>query len=291
MIDSWVFYVTAFVILQVAFLQLFKLASRKSVNIGALTVIVQLGAALSALLLVPFFDWKLPDFAKDWDVWLLLGLALVFYAGADRLNAAARKNMDISTETMLHQTWKLLFLFGGMLPLAHLAYYGFSWVKFLGGVIIVLVNMSLFAQDKSFKINRYVVMKIIAVVCFASAMTLDVANSGHFNLPFYVFISFSVPAIFLVIAGQAGPKRIWAELKTNILWVVLLCAFCNGIGAVMILRAYQLEYFMSAAISSVYVILNVFFAYIFLKEHDNLMRKFLAAAVIVCTIVLITVQW
>ncbi len=281
MFDSWVFYTVSFVFLQVAFLQLFKLSTKKSQDSGALTVIVQVFSALFALLLSPLFPWTWPS---DWKVWLLLGAALIFYAGADRLNATARKHLDISVESMLQQVWKLLFLISGIIFLHR----SFTWLKLLGGVIIVLANISLFFERGKFKLTRYALLKLIAVLCFTAAMTLDVANSEKFNLPFYVFISFFGPALILFVAGQAKPVKILQELKGGHIAAIILCALCNGFGAVAILYAYQLEYFMAAAVSSVYVIVNVFFSYVFLNEKKDLAKKIIAAVVIAAGLMLTT---
>jgi drug/metabolite transporter (DMT)-like permease len=49
---------------------------------------------------------------------------------------------------------------------------------------------------------------------------------------------------------------------------------------VTILRAYQLDYIMSASVSSVYVLINVVVAFIFLKERTQPVKKAVAALVI-----------
>jgi len=280
MFESWITYTVAFIFLQVAFLQLFKLATRKSKDIGALTVCVQVFAALFALTLSPFFDWTWPT---DWLVWLLLGLAWICYAGADRLNATARKELEISVENLIHQVWRPFFFFTGIVFLGRT----FTWLRLLGGVIIVLANMSLFFQKGKFRIGKYEIVKLIAMLCFTAAMTLDVHNSGYFNLGFYMFMSFFAPAVILFVIGQAKPNKVWQELKEGNTLAIIFCALCNGVGAVAILMAYQFEFFLAASISSVTVILNVFFAYVFLKERSNLARKLIAAAVILGGLVLV----
>jgi drug/metabolite transporter (DMT)-like permease len=273
MFTSWIFWTVAFIILQVAFLQIFKLLTKKTDDIGSLTVCVQLLSSIFALSLFWAFGWQFP---VDWAIWGLLGAALIFYAAADRLNAAARKNMDIGTESMLHQVWKLLFLFCGIIFLGR----HFAWLKLLGGVIIVLANIAIFYEKGKFRFNKYVAVKFVAIVCFTAAMTLDVYNSDYFNLPFYCFLSFFVPAVFLLIARQTTPQKLLNELKNSNFILLLLCAFCNGIGAVTILRAYQLDYIMSASVSSVYVLINVVVAFIFLKERTQPVKKAVAALVI-----------
>jgi drug/metabolite transporter (DMT)-like permease len=279
MLNSWVFCVAVFVVMQIGFLQLFKLSTRRSADNGALTVLVQVASAIFALYLSPFFGVSWPT---EWVTWLLLGLAFVFYALSDRLNAAARKNMEISVESMLHQVWKLLFFFTGLLFLG----YSFTWLKLLGGAMIVAANIFLFFEKGKFRFNKFAVLKLIAVVCFTAAMTLDVANSEFFNLPFYVFLTFMAPAAVLMLSGQASPRRLLRELSTINGTAVIFCALCNALGAVAILRAYQLEYFMSASISSVWVILNVAFAFVFLRERGGIFKKLLAASVVVGGLVL-----
>lgn len=281
---EWLIWVFAFIISQIAFLQLFKKISKDTKSIGALTVTIQIIAALSIVILSPLFEWTWPD---NWVVWVLFGISLALFAVNDRLDATTRKNLDISVDTMIQQIYRLFFFTSGIIFLSR----SFTWLKLLGGVLIVLANMLVVFEKGKFKFNRYILLKLLSTLFLTAALTVQANVSQEFNLPFFVFLSFIVPAIILVAARQATPKTVLAEMKRKDWWLVLLCGISQGLQAFTWLRALQFRnnFVEVASITAVYVILNVFFAFIFLRERSNLAKKLIAAAIIVFSIVLIAV--
>jgi len=273
---SWLIYTIIFIVFQITFLQTFKYATKNTKNIGALTVTVQLISAVSILVLIPFFEWALPT---NWLTWLLLGISLLLYAINDRLDATTRKNLDISVDTMLHQVYRIFFLFAGIIFLGRT----FIWLKLAGAILIVCANIFLLSDKGKFKFNKYVLLKVLSALFFAAAFTLETYNSASFNLAFFVFLSFSIPAIFLMIGRQATPRTLLSEIKRKEWWVILICGISQSLMCFAILRAYQFQdYFIEVAtISAAYVILNVFFAYFILKERSNLLKKICVAIAIV----------
>jgi len=283
---AWVLWTVVFIIAQVAFLQTFKIATKNTKSTGNLTVAVELISAFSVLLFIPFFPWLLPH---GWLTWVLLLIYFALYAINDRLDATTRKNLDISVDTMLMQIYRIFFLFAGIMFLSR----SFVFMKLLGAIIIVVANFFVLFEKGKFQFNKYVWLKVLSSIVFAAAFTLENYNSVEFNLAFFVFLSFFVPAFFLLCARQATPRGIVQEMQRKDGWVVLICGLCQMVMTFAILRAYQFrEHFIEiAAISSVYVIINVFVAMILLRERSGLIRKTIAAAVIVASIVLIATSW
>jgi len=279
---TWLWFTLMFVVFQVVFLQFFKVATKDTKSIGALTVVTQGIAAVSILVLCPFFGWTFPTY---WLTWLLLGIALALYAVNDRLDDICRKNLDISVDAMVQQVYRIFFLFSGIIFLGR----GFAWLKLLGCVLIVLANFLALFEKGKLRINRYVLLKVLSTIFFTAAFTLETYNSPEFNLPFFVFLSFGVPALMLLATRQAKFRALVTEVKRPHWWAIVIAGIAQGLTAFAILRAYQFyDHFIEvASISAVYVILNVFFAMIFLRERGNLIQKFVAAAIIVGSIVMI----
>jgi drug/metabolite transporter (DMT)-like permease len=278
----WAVWTIIFVVAQVAFLQLFKFATRNSRDLGNLTVAVQLITAVSILIFIPFFPWLFPfDF---WN-WFLLVVSFLFYAINDRLDATTRKNLDISVDTMLHQTYRIFFLAFGILFLQR----PFVWLKLMGALIIVAANLLLFFERGKFRFNKYVWLKILSSFIFAAAFAIDNYHSMSFNLPFFVFLSFICPAVYLMLARQATPRGIMREIRRREWWAIVVAGIVQGIMTLAILRAYQFhdKLIEVAVVSSVFVILNVFAAVLFLGERRGLVRKFAAGAIIVGSIVFV----
>ena len=286
MFDSWIFFVVVFVVCQITFLQTFKYLTRETKNIGALTVAVQITSAVSIMVLAPFFRWTWPSGA-DWWMWLLLAVSFVLFAINDRLDATTRKNLDISVDTMLHQAYRILFF-----PMLILVWGNpFKWASLVGGIVIILMNMMLIFEKRKFQFNKYVCLKLLSVVFFAAALTAQLRAVEGFNLPFVVFLSFGVPALFLLSIKQATPKTLYIEAKRKEWPVLLVCGAAQALMTFSLYMAYELgERVQVNSITAVYVLLNVVFAYIFLKERTSLVKKSIAAVVIVASLVFIAVS-
>jgi uncharacterized membrane protein len=288
MFSSWIFHVIVFIVLQIVFLQTFKYATKHSRSIGALTVVIQIIAAVSVMIFAPFFDWNWPS-GGQWLPWVLLFLSFVCFAVNDRLDAQTRKNLDITVDTMLHQVYRLLFF-----PCLILFLPGggtFRWVSLVAGIIIVLANMMLIFNKGKFQFNRYVFLKLFSVVFFTAAITLQLRSlaEGDFNLPFFTLMSFGIPAIFLMGVRQAGSKTLVREMKRKEWWIILICGVAQGIWTLSWYYALQIGRAEGAqvevqAITAVYVLLNVVFAYIFLRERNNLAIKIISGIIIVMCI-------
>jgi len=216
-----------------------------------------------------------------------MAIGLGLYAINDRLDATTRKELDITTDTMLHQSYRILFLITGIIFLGR----SFVWLRLLGGFIIVFACMFLLFERGRFTFNRYVIIKLISVLFFTAALTLDMYNSPEFNLPFFVFISFGAPAVYLMIARQSTFRGLVTEIRRKDWWVIIICGIAQGLAAFAFLRALQFrDYFVEvASITAIHIVLNVFFAYIFLGERNGLVRKIISSAIIVGAIVMIAV--
>ena len=269
------------------FLQTFKLVTRNTKNIGALTVLVQIISATSVLVLAPFFEWRWPA-ENDWLPWFLLGISFVLFAVNDRLDATTRKYLDISVDTMLHQTYRLLFI-----PLLIIAFgiSRFSWAAVVGGVIIVIMNMFLLYEKGKFRLNRYVILKLISVVFFSFALITQMVAVSDFHLPFLVMLSFGVPALLLSGVKQATPKTIIAEIRRPQWWIIIICGVAQMLMTFSLYMAMELgDRIQVNAITAIGVLLNTICAYIFLKERNNRVVKLIASIVIVASMVLIATR-
>jgi len=292
--NSWITYVVIFIIVQVLFLQTFKYVAKDSKHIGALTVLVQIISSITALVImlfifIPIADWQLLAWSwptdDQWWMWALLMLSFVLFAVNDRMDATCRKNMDISVDTMLHQIYRLLFFPMLILILS----VPFRWASLIGGCVIVLMNMALIFERGKFKMDKYVILKLISVVFFAAALTAQLRSvDGGFGIPFVVFLSFGVPALLLSGVKQATPKSLVAEFKRKEWWIILICGIAQALMTMTlyIFMTYPHEdRIMINSFSAITVLLTTVFAIIFLKERKNLPIKIIASVVIVAAMV------
>lgn len=281
--NSWVTFVFLYLILATIFDQTYKIATKKMIKSGALTVLLELLASVLVLILFPFFEIKFPT---DIKVYLFLGLSIIFYAVSDRLNTDVRKGVEASTFSIMKQLSTVFMTFSGFLFFKE----QFIISKFIGAVLIILSNIIIFYRKGDGKFNKYVGLGIISNICYTIALFLDVNYSECFNLPFYVMLTLGVPAILIVIIERIKFSDLKNEFQKENRLPILITAIAWSSCIVAQLRAYQLgNVSIVAPLCSLVVIINVIVGYIFLKERNDLFKKILAAGLIILGILLIKV--
>lgn len=282
-LNLWQTNIILYLILEVIFSQFYKLSAKGAKKDGALTVILQIIAAGFVVLFSPFFEFKFPS---NIEVYIFLGLAIIFYAINDRLNTTVRKGLEVSTFSILKQISTVFMIFAGLIFLKE----PFILTEILGAILIIVSNVIIFYEKGSFKFDKYVLIGLIANLCFSVAMFLDVNLSEKFNLPFYIMLTLSVPAILIFIVERIKFSDLKEELKLANKKYMFATAISWGLAILCQLRAYQLgKITVIAPLCAISVILNVIAGYIFLKEKDNLLRKVIAGILIVTSVILINI--
>lgn len=203
-LNHWFIYVGLYLILATVFTQFYKIATKTLKKAGALTVLLQLTAGMMALLLCPFFEFKLPT---NISVYIMLAISIIFYAITDRTNTTVRSGIEASTFSMLKQLSTTFMIFAGLLFFKE----EFILTKFIGAMLIIFSNIILFYKKGKFEFNRYVLLGILANISFTIALFLDVNISDNFNLAFYVALTLIVPALLITIFKKIKPSEIKNE--------------------------------------------------------------------------------
>lgn len=248
---------------------------------GALTILVELIAGIFSLLWIPFFEIKFPT---DFKVYLLLGFAIIFYAIQNRLATTARSGMEASSYSIIKQLSNVFVIIMGFLFLKE----ELTFHKVMGSIFLIGSNVLIFYQKGAWKNNRYLLLGVLANLCMGMALFLDVNTSNSFNLAFYVSITLLFPAILVFITERIKIKEITREWKTNSKHFILLTGISWSFMMITKLRAYQLgEVTKIAPLCSLTAILNVLFAFIFLKNRNNILKKLIASILIILGVFMI----
>lgn len=281
MLNNWVLCVVLYLVLSTAFTQFYKVATKTLKSAGALTIVLQLTASLVALLLCPLFEFKFPT---DVRIYIMLGISIIFYSISDRLNTTVRSGIEASTFSILKQISTTFMIFAGLIFLKE----QFVLTKFIGAMIIIFSNILIFFKKGKVKFNRYILLGILSNLSFTVALFLDVNISDNFNLPFYVVISLTVPSLLIMIFERIKISDIKNEIVNGNKKAILATAICWSLSIIAQLRAYQLESVsIVAPLCALTVLLNVIVGYIFLKERDSLLKKIIAAILIIISVILI----
>lgn len=280
-LNNWLLYVILFLGLSTAYTQFYKMTTKTLQKVGALTVLLEIMAGVTMLLLCPFFEFKFPT---DISIYIMLGMTIVFYTIADRLNTQVISGIEASTFNMLKQLSTAFMIFAGLIFFKE----EFVLAKFIGAMLIVFSNILIFFKRGKFEFNKYVLLGILSNISFTIALFLDVNISENFNLPFFVATTLIIPAVLITIFERiklSEIKREWIEGNKK---AIVVTAISWGTSIYAQLRAYQLgNVTVVAPLCALTVILNVIVGYLFLKEKDNLLRKIISAILIIISILLI----
>ncbi len=280
-LNNWILYVILYIGLATAFTQFFKITTKTLTKPGALTVLLQLLAGIIALLLCPFFGFKFPS---NISVYIMLGISIVFYAITDRVNTTVRSGIEASTFSMLKQLSTTFMIFAGLIFFKE----QFILTKFIGAMLIIFSNVLIFYRKGKFEFNKYLLLGIFSNITFTVALFLDVNISDNFNLPFYVAITLIVPSLLITIFERIKPSEIKGELVNGNKKAIIITSVTWATMIISQLRAYQLgNVTIVAPLCALTVILNVIVGYLLLKERDNLIRKIIAAILIIASVILI----
>lgn len=282
-LNSWQFNVVMAVISAVLYVQYYKLAVKNTPREGLSTVILEAIGGLGMLLLMPFFAFK---FSLDWPVALLFVLANVFYTLNDRIKTKVRKNLEVSIFSIIDQLSKVFLIIYGLVLFDN----PFIATKLIGGALIILGNVALFWHKKRFVVNKYVWLSALASLFLATALVIDIDISKRFNLPFYVLLTFLIPAIFNYILERCSLRDVVAEFQSERRRYYIISGLISGPTVFFSIRAFQLgQVAFIAPLLATTVLANVLIASVFHKERSQLLKKIVVAIIIIIGVYLTVV--
>ena len=282
-LNSWWIFMILYLVFVAIFNQFVKISTKTSKHDGALTAILQLVAGISVLVFIPFFEIKFPT---DYKIWLFLGLSIIFYAINDRIHTTARKNLEVSMDSILRQLSTVFVFIVGITFFKEES----SLFKILGITLILFSNILILYSKGNFKLNKYVWINLISILSYSIATCLDVGNSGNFTLPIYISTTLVVPAILIIIFEKIKLKELKDEFLTGNKKAILIGGLSWGLLILALLRAYGLaDVTIISPLSALSVIINVIVSYIFLKERNSIVKKIISAVGIAIGVLLITI--
>lgn len=283
MLNTWYFNLIIYLVLYILFTQMYKMATKSSKNDGALTILLQLLGGIFVLVFMPFFKMQFPT---NLSTYIFLGIAIIFYAIADRVNTTARRGLEVSVYSILGQLSTVFVIVWGLLFFKE----EIIIKKLFGAFLILLGNVIVLYKKGKFEWNKYIFFSLLGNLAMSIGITVDVGISDQFNMPIYVALTLIVPALLILIAEKVKIKDIVSEYKNGNKKAIMIVGISWGIMIIEMLRTYQFGTVTTIApLCATTTILNVFVAYFALKEKDSLLKKILAAIIVVLGIVLIKV--
>lgn len=281
MLNTWYFNLIAYLVIYILFTHMYKIATKNSKNDGALTILLQLLGGLCVLIFVPFFKIQFPT---NISTYIFLGIAIIFYAIADRINTTARRGLQVSLYSILGQLSTVFVIIWGILFFKE----EIILKKLLGAALILFGNIMVLYKKGKFEWNKYILFSLLGNLSMSIGISVDVGISDQFNMPIYVALTLIVPALLILLIERVKIKEVVSEFKEGNKKAILTVGLSWGIMIIAMLRAYQYGTVTTIApLCSLTTILNVFVAYFLLKEKDSILKKILAAIVVILGILLI----
>ncbi len=280
LITSWQFWLIGYLLFIVLFFQGYKAAVRNAKRDGAATIVLQLIAGFSILLVAPFFEYSL---ATDVKTWLLFLAACIFYALNDRINTTVRKNLPVSTYSIISQMSTVFIIIIGFTAFGEPLLFN----KTMGAILIVLGNVLLAYKKGGIVIDKHFALGILATLIISIAMSIDIGISENFNLPFYIFVTLFVPALMVAGAERIKFNEVKKEFNTPDKKYYLLTGISWGLAILFLLKAYQLGSVTTVVtLSGTSVLLNVLVAYLIFNERNDRLKKVIATVLVMVGVAL-----
>lgn len=231
------------------------------------------------LFLVPLYKFDLPSNAITY---VFLGLACAFFALSDRMYTASYKELDVSVYSFLSQL-SAIFIFGIIFFREEVVF-----KRVIGALLILIANVFVLYKKKRIVWNKYYLYNIIANLSFAIGMSFNVGISDLFNLPFYIAITLCSSSILIFFFEHIKFKDVIDEYRNGNKKAIIIVSLLDGITSLFLLRAYKLgSVTLVAPLCFLKTVLNVIVARLFLRENDLILKKIIAALIIIIGIILI----
>jgi len=276
-----------YTILTVAFLTALNLLMRvlavNSKNPRAFSFIFNSWGALFAFLLFiiqPQQAFILPNFS----IILLIILAIILYGTYERVQFYARKEIEVSTITVLFRLAPAVTFITSILILGE----SFSIRKLIGVILIISATILASYKKTRIKFSKALLTVLVCAVMLGIAWTVDKKiMSANFSPQFYSLLIWAVPLLYIYL-----PHISRQDLKTEISigsWKIPLLAFINVLGYYFQLKATSLadvsKVIPLISTSTIFIVLG---GIILLKEKSNILNKIIAGIIVSIGVILLT---
>lgn len=213
-------------------------------------------------------------------------LLALLYAGMNFFLFKAYQTTEASNVTILMSSRALWTIAVALLFLGET----FTITKILGTVIILLAVFLVTKRQKDFRISKGELYILAAALCLGVASANDayiLRTAEPFSFTVFAFL---FPSLVLLALHPKTLIEAKQFLNKNLVWklIILSLVFSIAVLASSLAYAYGALASQAAPIQNSAVILTVLLATIFLKERDNLIKKFLAAILVVVGVSLLT---
>lgn len=273
----WYTYLLAYILTRIIYVQSLSKAASNFKDETKGTIILQILAGSFALLFIPLFPWRYSTTLSDY---IFILLACVLYAATDILTTLAYKHLDPATNDIIAQTSTIFLIFYGLL----LFHEKITVPQTLGALLIIGANIILtYTKRKQTPTNlRWILLALLSRFSFATAITIDVEVSKHFNLPLYIAITLFIPAVILILVKGYRLASLRTELRAknirhiftnSLFWALMI------ITGILSLQAYKVT--IVAPLRATTTLINALIVALIFKQRTNWQAKIIASLLVI----------
>lgn len=281
MFNSWQLWVILYLVSAVVFSQAFKKSNRNMKNATCLTLLLEGFTALFAILLIPFFSFKISNNPYTYLILIVVG---IMYALTDRLNTEARYGLEPSSFSMLKQLSTVFIIMFGILFMKE----DVVVHRIIGALIIILANIMLAFNKGKFTFNKYFIMCVISNLLFAVSMLINMNISSEFNIALYTLFTVGIPFIIIALFSKTKLKDLKTEFNGYNKGLFILASFMWAIMLISSVLAYELgNVLVVASFLALTSILNSVVELIMDKNKKGFLKKIILGILILLGVVLV----
>ena len=272
---SWQILIGLSVLLYSVSVLLQKVLLRDSKNDPiSFSIFFQVGVSIVIALLVILVKGGIviPDLSQ---VWIYVLLMALLYGLANISVFKSLQLTDASQFGVIFQSKNLFAIIGTSLIFNEILT-SKQWI----GAILLLIGVVIVSLGKTkFKLNKGVVLAMIAGLLFGAANVNDRFLVSYFDPYTYVVIGFLFPAVFISILYPKKLAGIKVMLTKKYLFKMTVLCLVYGLSATSFFAALSMTDNASQlfSINAFTVVTVVIFSIVFLKERDFMPRKLLGA--------------
>lgn len=220
--------------------------------------------------------------------WVLIMTSMFLTAFAFWGMFTSMRELPVSEQMLLSRFSIITYTIGGFLLLGETV----SWLKFVGLMLVLSGIIFSSIRKGKFVFNKWVIIQLLASICFGLTVIIDKVSSVHFSPGMWVFINISTStlAIFVLALRNGALKNIKEVTKEYY-------AYTLGAGAVMAsayyfnIASYGLGglVILVGALSQIKILVAVIGGYIFFKERSDLFVKFVGVITVLIGLILLKV--
>jgi len=240
----------------------------------AFTALVDLFAALTVALFVPFFGIRFPN---STDLLGLFFISVFLSAISDYLLLFATKNADTADTSILMPLSNIWVLLLAAIFLGE----SLSVWKIIGVMLIAIGSVVTLSRGRRFIVNKGILAALIYGWLITGTILIDKGISNNFSLPVYSMVFYFLSsAVLTLFSGRNSLAKITREWKINRWWSAAIGAQW-GLFSLTLLFAYAHEEASKAVpIMRVFIVLVTIYSIFVMKERERLWQKILGSIIV-----------